>query len=257
MRPFLAILICATLPAAATMPEQARDRFSHTFSGDTALNTSNVNGFTEVIGDGGSTIRIDAERIIRAESREDAERAKREVMLEFNEANGTAEVRVNHNSHEHYRVSFNLTIHVPKATALELRSVNGRIQVTGTSGHFQLRTVNGTVKASDIEGEGKASTVNGSVNVAFTTTPRSETSFETVNGRIDVTLPPDLKADLHLRTLHGSAYTDFDAVAPAGSRFEFGRHSSHSSDLKIGGGGVALNFKTLNGGVTIHKGGSK
>ena len=276
MKTLFTILLCAGLSAGAAMTEQVRDKVSHTFGRDTTLDVDNVNGMIEVIGDGGSAIRLEGERIIRADTKDEAERAKKEVTLDLNEKNGVAQVYVNgpfrghgtdsHGFHEHdnddrhyqhYQVIYNLTLHVPRETALEIRSVTGGIRVSGTRGKFSIRTVNGSVNASGIDGQGEIRTVNGAVTVAFTSTPEGSTSFEAVNGKIDVTLPADLKAELHLRTVNGSAFTDFDAVAPAGSRIDLGRRAGHSADLKVGGGGVALDFKTVNGGITIHKGGAK
>lgn len=258
-----AALIACTLATAAPAArkdeakEEARDKVSHTFAKDATLDVDNLNGLIEVIGDDGSSIRLEGERIIRADDRSDLDLAKRDVSLDMNDKGGVAQVRVSGPSHSDHRYSvvYNLTIHVPRATELQLRTVNGSVRASETTGKFALRTVNGRISASDLRGTGAVRTVNGTMTVAFAASPTSACEFETVNGKIDATFPADLKANLHLTTLNGAAFTDFDATVPAGARV-IGRRG-HSSDLKVGGGGTDLNFKTVNGSITIHKGAGK
>ncbi|MEI9973395.1 MAG: hypothetical protein WDO73_15935 [Ignavibacteriota bacterium] len=37
-------------------------------------------------------------------------------------------------------------------------------------------------------------------------------AFSTLNGVVDVTFPPDLKADLTVKSTHGPVYSDFDVT---------------------------------------------
>ena len=94
---------------------------------------------------------------------------------------------------------------------------------------------------------------------AFAAAPSGPSVFRTVNGRVTVTLPGTLSADLRLKTLHGGLYTDFDTTplptrATAERRegrlvFRPDRHAS----VRVGSGGPELTFETINGDVEVRK----
>src|SRR5207237_8672163 len=90
---------------------EARETFRRTFSGDTSLDVDNVNGTVRVIGDGGTTIRAEAEKIIRAIDQRELERARREVTLDVNERDGIAQLYVNGPSRDHGHSSENHGFH--------------------------------------------------------------------------------------------------------------------------------------------------
>ncbi len=256
---------------------QEREPFHHVFANDAALDVDEVNGSVSVAGDGGNTIRVDGEKIIRADSAEEMARAKREVVLDINEKNGIAQLYENgpfrnnghasddHSFHihsdSHYEVVWNFTIHVPRATALRLHSVNGKIDTQDTSGKYDIHTINGEVKMLNIAGSGTAETLNGNTTITFRENPKTDSLFKTFNGTVDVTFLPGLSADLHVKTFNGSAYTDFEATALASTsaakaerqdgKFVF--RSDKSSSLRVGAGGPELKFETFNGSIKIRK----
>ncbi len=257
--------------------KEAREPIQHTFSGDKTLDVDDFDGVIEVIGDNGNTIRVEGEKIVGAADAQALDRAKREVKLDVSERDGVAQLYVNgpfrdnHSSdnrgfHFHwdnyrdYEVTYNFTIHVPRETELRLRNVNGEIRAAQTSGKFDIRGVNGAVNMTAAAGSGAVSMVNGRMTVSFRESPKAATEFRSVNGTIDARFPPDLSADLRLKTLNGQAYTDFDATAlaqPAGSgerrngRFIYA--SNRGSSVRIGSGGPELRFETVNGDIRIGK----
>jgi DUF4097 and DUF4098 domain-containing protein YvlB len=270
MKTGIAILTLATACAlSADYKLEEREAFHHTFSGDTALDVDEVNGFITVTGDGGNTIRVDAEKVIRADNAEEMVRGKREVVLDVNEKNGTAQLYVNgpfrnndhgYHEHGHYDVTYNFTIHVPSAVALRLHSVNGKITTQDTTGKYDVKTINGAVRMTNIAGSGSAETLNGDTTITFRENPKTDSLFKTFNGHVDVSFLPNLSANLHVKTFNGSAYTDFDATALASNsaqaqkkdgRFVF--RTDKSSSLRVGAGGPELKFETFNGSIKIHK----
>jgi DUF4097 and DUF4098 domain-containing protein YvlB len=80
-----------------------------------------------------------------------------------------------------------------------------------------------------------------------------------VNGRIVVTLPASLSADLRLKTLHGGLYTDFETkplptrstTDRRGGRFVY--RSDRSATFRVGAGGPELQFETVNGDIQVRK----
>jgi hypothetical protein len=258
---------------------EAREPVHHIFTnaGDRILDVDNVDGTLDVTGDGGNTIRVEGEKIMRAADADGLDRARREVTVDINEKGGIAQLYVNGpfrdsghssenhgfhiHSHDHeYEVSYNFTIHVPRATELRLRDSNGEIKTAETSGKFDIRGVNGGLTMTGAAGSGTAATVNGRMSVAFRESPKAPSEFRSVNGAIDAAFPAALSADLLFKTLNGQVYTDFDAKALAQSagsgerrNGKFVYASNRSSGVRIGSGGPELNFETVNGDIRIRK----
>jgi hypothetical protein len=165
--------------------------------------------------------------------------------------------------------SMNLTIQVPANSSLELRTVNGgHINVTGVNGNLDVENVNGSIELKDVSGTVLAHTVNGSVTVGLTRpTPDKPMSFSSLNGTVDVTLPADTKARLHLKTTNGEIFSDFDVkMEPDASKpivedsrgGKNGRYRirlDHGANIygSINGGGPEYSFQTVNGTILIHR----
>jgi hypothetical protein len=273
-----AVLGAALALAAAPRDYNLEERspVSHTFSGGRTFDLDLVNGSVDVLGDGGNTIRIAGERVIRAAARDQIDRAKRDDVLDMNEKDGIAQVyengpfrdRNNHASENHgfhenddhdYQVTWNLTVHVPRETVLHLRDVNGHLNARDTGGAYDIRAVNGAVNLTDIAGSGKVSTVNGPNVITFRKNPKSDSSFTSVNGKLDVTFLPNLSADFSLKTVNGGMFTDFEStmLASAGKASQengkFVYRKKGESNIRIGSGGPKIRMETVNGSIQIRK----
>jgi hypothetical protein len=161
---------------------------------------------------------------------------------------------------ERTRVRVDFDVRVPRQATLDVCAVNGgRLRVEGTEGRYTLRHVNGAIEMVGVRGAGRASTVNGDLRATFVAVPNAPAEFKTVNGRVDVTLPATLSADLRLRTLHGGLYTDFDTT-PLPSKTTTDRRtgrlvyrSDRFASVRVGSGGPELTFETVNGDVQVRK----
>lgn len=284
----LAIAIAACALAAALLDasrtnwtSESRESFHYTFPNDKTLDVDNIDGTIDIAGDNGSGIRVEGERILRAEDQRALDRAKQEVKLDVNEKDGIAQLYVNgpfrhgdssgnHGFHIHfddreYEATYNFTIHVPRETALRLETVNGEVRAQGTRGRFEVHGVNGPIAMNGIGGSGDLRTVNGRIDVSFREKPSGACDFRTVNGAIRAAFPPDLSADVHLKTLNGQAWTDFEPTAllpPASAggfpRGRFTYNPNRGADMRIGAGrpgsgGASLSFETVNGEIQIKK----
>jgi len=161
----------------------------------------------------------------------------------------------------------NVVIQVPMNTSLDLRTVNGRIGVTGLNGDLDVGSTNSSIDLKDVSGAVSASTVNGTVVVNMTrVTPDKPMSFSTLNGRIDVTIPADTKARLRLKTTNGAIYSDFDVkmepdnskpivedARGQGGKYRIRMDRSNGAYGSINGGGPEYSFQTMNGTILIHK----
>jgi hypothetical protein len=95
-----------------------------------------------------------------------------------------------------------LTIKVPQNTArIDVGTINdGDITISDVSGKIEVHNVNGGITATGISGSVVANTVNGDVIVKFKSVDAGAAmAFSNLNGKIDVTLPADTKANLKLK----------------------------------------------------------
>ena len=157
-------------------------------------------------------------------------------------------------------------IEAPARTNLTLSTVNGgAILVENIEGDIEVSNVNGSVTLNGVSGSVVAGTTNGSVRATLTRVAEAkEMAFTSLNGTVDVTLPPTTKANLRLRSDHGDVYSDFDlqlapSAAPAveDARSGNGRYRINRSRAIVGtinGGGPEFELRTFNSNVYVRKG---
>jgi len=157
-----------------------------------------------------------------------------------------------------------LVISVPADTSLHLRSTHGDITVEGVHGEVEATSTLGSLRLTGISGTVVASMSNGSINVVMDRVDASKPlSFSSHLGSIDVTLPGDTKANLKLRSLRGSVWSDFDMKLNGGQPVTTKAGDSKEGKFRvqfdrtiyatINGGGTEASFNTLNGRITIRK----
>jgi len=158
-----------------------------------------------------------------------------------------------------------VVIEVPARIDLNLSTVNaGQIEVEGVDGEQEVSNVNGAITLSRVGGSVVAHTTNGAVTVTLTrVTPGKPMAFTTLNGAVDVTLPPATKANLRLRSDQGQLFTDFDftqqAVEVRETREPNGRTMKEIGKViggSINGGGPEFELRSFNGNVYVRKAGS-
>ena len=163
--------------------------------------------------------------------------------------------------------SLTFEIEAPSRTNLKLSTVNGgEILVENIEGDLEVSNVNGSVTLNGVAGSVMAGTTNGNVRATLTrVTAARDMAFTSLNGTVDVTLPPTTKANLRLRSDHGDVYSDFDVqLAPASStpsvqesqnsngRYRIVRNRSIVGT--INGGGPDFELRTFNSNVYVRKG---
>ena len=165
--------------------------------------------------------------------------------------------------------TIDLTISVPVHSSLSLHTVNdGDISVANVDGELDVNDVNGSVTLSGVSGVVVAHALNGKVLVTFNRiNPGKPMAFSSLNGDIDVTFPPDLKANLVISSDRGEVFSDFDvALAPrAPQQVPADRTQDGTYRVKIdktvkgtiNGGGQEIQFRNFNGNIYIRKAGAK
>ena len=261
----LAAGLAAPAPAAA-----ATDRVTVPLStpGRPAkVEVSLVAGSIRVEGYDGAEVMVEA----RAGAREDEgdRPAEREGLRRIpNTSTGlTVEERDNQVSirTESWRRATDLAIKVPRRSSLKLATVNnGDIAIAGVDGEIEATNVNGAIRLDGVAGSAVVNTVNGGITAVFRQVAADKAmSFTTLNGDVDVTLPPTVKADVRMATENGDVYSDFDLdVRPAALPGDGEMVKGKTFKVKIGremrgqlnGGGPELYFKSFNGDILLRKG---
>jgi len=260
--------------AEVTDTRMLKDSVKVPGNGPPTVIVRNVFGSVHVVAHDGATVDMTATETVSGDLRADIDRARKEVELRTESEEGRVAFRVrrvgsqgdngwnNRWGTDGYRVKYDIEVRVPRDAAVEVATVNdGDVVVEGVRGNFEVNNVNGAVRLTGLRGAGNIKTVNGPVSATFERAPAAATTFKTVNGKIDVSFPQDLKADLSFKTMHGEIYTDFDSEAvtsePVSNRSRDGGklvvRAEHGSAIRIGGGGPAYSFETVNGSVYIRK----
>ena len=162
--------------------------------------------------------------------------------------------------------SIDLAIQVPTRTSLKLACVNdGNIKVERVQGDIEVNNVNGSVALTEISGSAVAHALNGGVVVLFREVlPGKTMSFSSMNGKVDVSFPENIKAKVVLKTNNGEIFSDFDIrLEPAvrqpiveDAREKGGKYRvrvDKSVYGTINGGGPEIHFTNFNGNIYIRK----
>jgi hypothetical protein len=162
--------------------------------------------------------------------------------------------------------SVSFEIEVPSRTNLKLSTVNGgEIVIENIDGDIDVNNTNGGIALNNVAGSVNAGTTNGSVRATMSrVTAQREMAFTSLNGTVDVTLPPSTKANLRLRSDNGDVYSDFEMQLAASaaptvqeSRSSNGRYRINRNKSIVGainGGGPEFELRTFNSNVYVRKG---
>ena len=230
------------------------------------LRVKQVAGSIHVIGYSGKDVIIDAVTRDSGRRRERApdesggmRRLDNAESFELTAVEKDNSVTVKNDS---WRRAIDLTIKVPRNFSLQVGTVqNGDIIIEEVTGELEISNVNGSIRLTQVGGSALLNTVNGSLTATFkTVTPNAPMAFSTVNGKVDVTFPANLKANLRLKSDMGAIYSDFDmsvdkpAKPVTSSQNGVYRVSQDSwTSGKINGGGAEIMMKSLQGNLYIRK----
>jgi len=150
-------------------------------------------------------------------------------------------------SGDEYFVTYNLR--VPSTVALELQTINGKIDTRGVDGETRATTVNGVVDITTSgTNEVEAKAVNGIIRAHFLTDFHGA-SFKTVNGRVIATLPPTASFTGDFTQVNG----DVEAAFPLNIHSHPG---SRRVSGEVNGGRYSLHIVTVNGDIKVENGGT-
>jgi hypothetical protein len=209
------------------------------------LELSNINGRIEAEPSAGR-LEVRAEIIARGASRRSARRLLQRVEIEEQASPERVRLETKHPGLSFLSggVEVRYQVRIPAGCAAELKTTNGSITLTGLSDPVSLRTVNGRISASALGGAVEARTTNGSIELEVDQISASGIELETVNGSIRLRLPSQAAARLSARVINGSIDVDLP-------RAQVEHSSRRRVEALLGGGGAALELRTVNGSIRV------
>lgn len=252
MRRIIVSFIAALTIAATASADRLQAPFDRTVDvrPGGAVTIENVNGRITVSSWDQARVRIHAIR--RAQSQEALDATAIDVRQSGNDvsivtrtpkSDGTGFLDFLFGNGGNASVEYDVT--VPRMSDLKVEDTNGAITVSNVTGNINLGTTNGRIEALRCAGSMSASTTNGAIRAELVQTSGSKMmQFETTNGSIALTVPPNFGADVAADTTNGSIHSDLPVTTKSFSRRELRG--------TLNGGGVQLELHTTNGSIEIR-----
>ena len=261
------ISLIPTVCGAGKIVEEEVVERSVEFASGGRLTIVNVNGNITVNSWDRHEVKMKAMKRARAEDEDEARLLLEKTTVQFDRTEQGIDIRTAapKKPGRNRNISVNYSLTVPKEIDLELKTVNGRVDVddvsgavdakttngriglTGIVGTIQAKTTNGKIGLLEVLGPIRAKTTNGSIKaeVGGSGEQQHEIRAATTNGGIEVTLPKGLKANLKASTVNGKIDSDFPVTVKG--------LISKSVDGAINGGGELIHLKTVNGSIRLKE----
>jgi DUF4097 and DUF4098 domain-containing protein YvlB len=230
--------------------EEARDQWTREYplAAGGAFELRSTNGHVRVEAAETETVHVTAERIVKASTKEAAERELADFQIR--ETISADRVALD-SSHRGLNIGLsrevNYVVRLPRSASVRIDNTNGRIEVRGIGGELRIASTNGMIQATDLGNGATVETTNGAISLAFAALGAQGVQCETTNGAITVELPPDADADLRARVTNGSiSASDF------GERLSVTEDSRRRLDARLGQGGTAIRLDTTNGAIRVR-----
>lgn len=197
------------------------------------------------------------------------------IRVEAHQSGDTVEIDVRYPHHDlnfgivhidrSHRVD--IDIHMPREGRVNLRTGDGKIEVSGLQGEMDLRSGDGSQTIDAVDGKLRASTGDGhirangrfdelelktgdggvEVRAAAGSTLASGWRLESGDGNVTLELPDGLAADVDLHT--GDGHIDLDM--PVTTQGKLRQNEIHG---KINGGGPLVTIHTSDGSIHLRRG---
>jgi hypothetical protein len=156
----------------------------------------------------------------------------------------------------HRRVNYR--VKVPKKITLVFEEPNHHgtgLTISDIEGRVEVETKSSAIHLNNISGSVKASSISGNVTVVFANVNQEEeSSIKVISSIVDISLPPDTKADLRMKSITGEVFTDFDLALNDHDKNGLRRVAGNNLiEGKANGGGVAMNIETISSDIFIRK----
>jgi hypothetical protein len=250
----MALLVAATMSLGAcnldiSSQAQAQSDWKkdYTLAAGGTLEIRNTNGLIEVDPGDGNQVSVVAERIAKAATDADAQKAAEAIEIKETVSSSgivlDAKIAMNNLFTGSRTVKFH--VRAPKGTVLILSNTNGDINVRNMTGELKLESTNGRIKGMNLEGTTHAETTNGEVDLDYAALGTGGITAETTNGGVIITLAKDLKASVNARVTNGG-------ISAQNLSLETTESSRRRLTGTINGGGPEIRLETTNGAVVLR-----
>ena len=241
--------VAALFALAIAMPVHAevKEEFHKTvpLNADGRVSLDNINGGVEITGWNKSEVQIDA-----VKSASDQQKLN-DITIEVNGSGNSVEIETKYAKHfmNNNPGGVTYTLHVPQNARIDkINLVNGSMTVQKLTGEINANLVNGKVQASDLTGTADLATVNGTIEANYSSlTSVREIKLKSVNGTIDLKLPPSPNAEVEASTVNGGISTDFPLQVK-------GKWVGKNMSGTLGSGGVRIELSNVNGSIHLGPG---
>lgn len=255
-------------------------------STDNVFYLANINGNIAVEGYDGKSVQIEMVKTITAKSESRLQAAKDEISLGVIDRLDTIIVYMkgecgtfsNHNNkwknenkswnynwnnyENEYDFKLDFKVKVPYNLNIYVSTINdGDIAIQKVTANIGAHNINGSISLNDIEGEVFANTINGDVTLNFNKNPTIDSRYYALNGDINANFKPGLSADMSFKSFNGEFYSNINSIEYMPTKIEkktanqdgVNYKLNGKSMLRVGKGGVYLDFETFNGDVYVKE----
>jgi DUF4097 and DUF4098 domain-containing protein YvlB len=141
-----------------------------------------------------------------------------------------------------------VTIKAPRAIALSLKGINGRVTTGDIDGPLEAKGINGRVELGAASQYAEVGGINGSVVLGLKELGERGARLSGINGGIELRLTNGLNADLTTRGMNGNVRSEIPEVT-----VDTEDHGSRYS-ARIGTGGAPITLSGINGNVRLTRG---
>ncbi len=268
------LVLTTALISAASLAQEASDKLKVSFRDPSRPGTvrlSLIHGSIIVKGYSGQEVLVEATsrrpKDDDSEPRGKGDSGLKRIIASSSGLSVEEENNVMRIDAQTHRRAADVTLQVPFKTSLKLHCINGGvISVENVQGEIEAENINGSITLTNVAGSVVAHALNGSLTATIREVDAGKPmSFSSLNGKIDVTLPAAVKANLNLQSGRGEIYSDFDVTVGATppkveeSKREEGKgryrvSTGQGAVGKVNGGGQEITFKNMNGNIYIRKG---
>ncbi len=206
-----------------------------------------INGKVDVETSDTKTVEV---YVLRTAGSRDA-LGRREVTVEQTATGLLVKGRqVSHGFWEHLfgtKANEDVTIKAPRAIALAIRGVNGRVTSGDVDGSIAAKGINGNVELGAANDSAELTGINGNISVGLNKLGNTGARVSGINGNIELRLGNELNADLTAKGMNGSVRSEIRDVTV--DKNEYGSHFS----AKIGNGGSPITISGINGNVRLTR----
>jgi DUF4097 and DUF4098 domain-containing protein YvlB len=230
------------MPApAADLEEDFHHTYALTAVGRVSL--ENINGNVRVTSWSRNEVSVDA--IKRASSQDRLEA----IEIKLDSDPDSLRIKTRYRQHfDNNPGGVEYTLAVPRDARLDkFELVNGDLEAEDLGGEVNASSVNGRIQVRGLSGGARLSVVNGHLEAIFDRLDEPKIiSLDSVNGSIDLALPPDASATLDASTVSGSIRDDFGLPVTA----QFVGHKLHGT---LGNGRAQVRLSDVNGSIKIRR----